>query len=403
MEKEINFFEIIYIFMFLLMLIASLFNLDFLGYVDEICSIICFFYYVSYSLISRDKKLNFLFLGLMLMVICGILGNAFISYGKVSLKNILFSVFMFLKPYFFLLGSYCFFKKHNSSSIKTFLRFVLEITLIIIFFAGFGFVLKNGIFVDSHNRFSFASAFPGTTANICIICVLIILTKKSKFNLFYCIIALFSIYLTDSSLALLGIVIILSIQIIGSFKNLKLYYLLPLLVIVAYLFWNEFAKYILNFDTARGIMYKYAYISANNHFPIGTGFGTYGSYVAANNYSYLYIQYGFDNVWGLRMNDVGSANNFLFDTYYPMIVGEFGYLGLIIYLVFLLIGFKRILKIYRSKNEFKLIIALLIYIAVMGIGFNLGGMDGCMLFFILFLIPSDENNMNFVDNNYLLN
>lgn len=398
MEKKINFFEIVYIFLFLLMLITSLFNLNFLGYVDEMCSIVCFFYFLFCYLVYKEKKLNFLIWGLILLIIIGLLGNAFNSYEKVSLKNILFSIFMFLKPFFFLLGSYCFFKRHNSSTIKKVLRFVMKITLIIIFFAGISFVMKNGLLVDSHNRFSFSSGFSGATANVCIICVFIILTKVSKINLLYCTIALFSIYLTNSSLALLGIVIILFFHILGSIRNFKFYYLLPVLVIVAYLFWDEFANYILNSNTARGLMYKYAFVNANNSFPIGSGFGTYGSYVAANNYSYLYLQYNFQNVWGLGINDAKSANNFLFDTYYPMIIGEFGYTGLITYLLCIFIGFKRLLKLYCLRNEFKLIIALLIYVAVMGIGFNLGGIDSCILFSILFLIPSEEGNIKIAVN-----
>ena len=54
-----------------------------------------------------------------------------------------------------------------------------------------------------------------------------------------------------------------------------------------------------------------------------------GSDQAARHYSKLYYQYGFDQLSG--MSPENSA--FLSDTFWPMAIGQFGWIGSIIYLI----------------------------------------------------------------------
>ncbi|MFR5876234.1 MAG: hypothetical protein ACLUFN_07065 [Eubacterium sp.] len=90
--------------------------------------------------------------------------------------------------------------------------------------------------------------------------------------------------------------------------------------------------YLMNEDAARHLFFKYSAVTANNYFPLGSGFGTYGSAEAAKNYSSLYYLYGFNKSWGMSP-EYGS---FLTDTYWPQLIGQFGWIGfglmIIIYL-----------------------------------------------------------------------
>jgi hypothetical protein len=95
-------------------------------------------------------------------------------------------------------------------------------------------------------------------------------------------------------------------------------------------------------ENARIVLTKGAFDVANDHFPLGAGFGRYGSYLAQVDYSPEYYSRRFDVVWGLGTDeDSGSA---LTDTMWPAILGEGGYLGAAAFAIGLVM-------IYRSAGR----------------------------------------------------
>lgn len=117
---------------------------------------------------------------------------------------------------------------------------------------------------------------------------------------------------------------------------------------------NQVRLYYINQNSARYILTDTAIKVANDHFPIGAGFATYGSYGSVVSYSPLYHDYGIDSIAGF------SEDNpvYVMDTFWPMVIAEFGYLGCIAYIgyvVFLLFdiqnvgNFKRNRKLYIAK------------------------------------------------------
>lgn len=68
-------------------------------------------------------------------------------------------------------------------------------------------------------------------------------------------------------------------------------------------------------------------IAADNA-PLGLGFGTFGSAAAANNYSPVYLQLGYLARYGLGY---AGTTSYLTDTFWPVLFGEFGYLGTLLY------------------------------------------------------------------------
>ncbi len=68
-----------------------------------------------------------------------------------------------------------------------------------------------------------------------------------------------------------------------------------------------------------------------HYFPLGSGFGTYGSYAARKYYSPLYYQYGFTHVWGLSPR----YNSLLTDNYWPSVMAQLGLIGLVLMVLLL--------------------------------------------------------------------
>jgi hypothetical protein len=70
---------------------------------------------------------------------------------------------------------------------------------------------------------------------------------------------------------------------------------------------------------------------AVDHVPLGVGPGRYGSFMSRVEYSPVYREYGLHRVSGLRERNP----RYVTDTFWPMILGELGILGLAGYLAFL--------------------------------------------------------------------
>lgn len=76
-------------------------------------------------------------------------------------------------------------------------------------------------------------------------------------------------------------------------------------------------------DSARSRLTEGGVTVAAQHFPLGAGFGRYGSATAADDYSPLYYALGFDGRYGLGP----ESGQFLNDTQWPAIWGEAGWFG----------------------------------------------------------------------------
>ncbi len=131
-------------------------------------------------------------------------------------------------------------------------------------------------------------------------------------------------------------------------KRLGLKSLLMFVPLIVFIGWDQIDYYFLS-DVHQGSA-RYQLLAksleiANDHFPIGSGFGTYGSYYSSVYYSPLYSNYGISTIIGLR----DGAASFVSDSFWPMIIGQFGYLGLTGVVLALFELFKSIQKV-RPNN-----------------------------------------------------
>lgn len=112
----------------------------------------------------------------------------------------------------------------------------------------------------------------------------------------------------------LGIVLITPIALIAGWESL--------ISIVGFTY-NEYFGDVE--ETARTLLYRDSFVLAAAAFPLGVGFGRFGSFLASQAYSPEYIALGYPSIY--RMG-VGENSGFLSDTFWPAILGESGFLGL---------------------------------------------------------------------------
>ena len=125
---------------------------------------------------------------------------------------------------------------------------------------------------------------------------------------------------------------------------------------------SQVMEYFNNPDWARNVLTMNSLNIAKDNFPIGTGFGTYASWVSGESYSNIYYDYNISTTWGISPD----FYEFIADTFWPMIIGQFGVLGLGIYIYILLRIYKNIINNDNLDYYFGQILALL-YLIILSI------------------------------------
>ena len=94
----------------------------------------------------------------------------------------------------------------------------------------------------------------------------------------------------------------------------------------------------------RTALYVASVAIARDHLPLGAGLGRFGSHMSREEYSPVYATYGLDQVYGLKADETIAVT----DTFWPMILGETGVVGLLAALTFFtILG----VQIWRAAGE----------------------------------------------------
>lgn len=100
---------------------------------------------------------------------------------------------------------------------------------------------------------------------------------------------------------------------------------------------------------------------SKDYFPLGVGFGKFGSPTSQQIESDVYWRYGIDTVYGLNYK---YNSNFMSDTFWPMILGETGVLGLFVYVIILFVIFTPFVRIYiKNTTDMRacIVVSLLVF------------------------------------------
>lgn len=136
-----------------------------------------------------------------------------------------------------------------------------------------------------------------------------------------------------------------------------------IIAISLFFVWAKFKGYFIDYEEeehARTAIYLVMPRVLIDYFPLGSGFGTYGTEAAARYYSPLYTDYGLCYVYGLRPEDYRSGHGYFCDTFYP-ILAEFGFAGIILYCWFWLrrYGESKSIKIFSRYKLFLFIFSIM--------------------------------------------
>ena len=141
---------------------------------------------------------------------------------------------------------------------------------------------------------------------------------------------------------------------------------------------------------ARTYMYITSLKVFEDYFPLGPGFGTFGTDSAAKYYSPLNYHYDLNNIWGLNPDDT-AGTSFYSDTFYP-ILAQFGIVGVILFVAFLKKRWDNINSLVHFEL-YKISIFLFLFLIIQCIAGNyFTNSDSLPVMLILGFLLSQKNN-----------
>ncbi|MBN1587100.1 MAG: hypothetical protein JW937_06700 [Candidatus Omnitrophica bacterium] len=144
----------------------------------------------------------------------------------------------------------------------------------------------------------------------------------------------------ETSVKILGIVLAVCVLFSG-------------LIVVLY---RDLAVSYLTSESPRSMLFQAGVQGAADHFPLGSGFGTFSGGMGQKFYSPLFYKYRLSSTWGLSKANPGFIN----DTFWPHIIAETGVFGFLCYAGIIWALFRvcfRALRVFRSETGMGLAIA----------------------------------------------
>ena len=302
-EWEIVFFACFYILVFqnpLTEYVSGIFS-----YMDEATGLLGMVF-VIYLGFSKGKKLFVqkntlgIMIPLLIFVICGITANVIYGYqpAKLVVKDLYVNLKFFLSV---ITGFYLF--RHICPEKKLMLKHARFCAALLFFLLLFDVVFNVFPYNGYRYGFKVRNLIYGHVTYLAATCVFllsVLMAFYEKRNWKYIAMTLIVLVSTMRGKALAGAaayMIVLYFILIKQ-QKMKLWHILLIGALGLYIAWDRIGFYYIQLSgrSARSVLTQTSFQIMKDYFPIGTGFGTYGSDVAGEFYSPVYVKYGFTQI-----------------------------------------------------------------------------------------------------------
>lgn len=303
---------------------------------------------------------------ILFIALIGIIGNGVYRYQNSSaVLNDLLIVFKGFLTYVFasLLFQYRYFEDYYKV-INNIMKFI---TLTIFILVISNYILKVFPSMDIRNGIPSQQLFfthPTYLASfsVAIISILTLLQDKYKHNIYYIYLMTIVICSTLRSKAIMfiGIYYLVYYLVIKKEKRIKIGLSTLIVVLGVILGADQIIKYLSNSDWARSALMIKSFQVAKDHFPLGSGFATFGTWNSGVSYSQLYYDYHLSHIYGLTP----VYYMYVADTYWPAIIAQFGVFGFILTIYILFNIFKNI-SVCKNKYKYLGKLSILMYLLIL--------------------------------------
>lgn len=302
---------------------------------------------------NYNKLFKVTFIVLISLVGIGIISNMLSKAITIS-TPIFIDLFSIIKLPIVFLYMYAIVKDGEKKTILNNLKIPSELFIIVVFICGIlNFFIEIGMSYDIRygiRSFTFIYANPGAlNAALIIAYTIVLVTASNKIKRIVGSMALLSVIFTlrGAGIGVVGIIIMLEIYFYytDSNKSIKVYKLIPFSILACILGYNQIYEYFISGTSLRALLLKNSIVVFKRFFPLGSGFATYGSDQAFKHYSKLYYEFGYNNIYMLNEQNGYVAN----DNFWPMIIAQFGIVGILCYAYLVYYQFKMVLKLKTNR------------------------------------------------------
>lgn len=356
-NSKVNIRYVIFVFIIYIFIFSDLLSkyVPLIGYMDEIFALVAvpiFIYQLAINKYKIYKRKDNLAVFVFLFILCGCLGNLLYKYQVVK-TAVLIDLFLNFKYWLAIYVGMQLFSQIDfdvyGEKIGLHIKFIVWIYIVFLILDGIFDIFPNTIRYGIKAVSLFYSAHTIFAAMCAFLLSLLMLVKQYVYNaLLYIVVLLLLMASTLRSKAFGAVVLFILLyyltQILG--KKIKIRNVILLGSMGILVGWSQIQYYFFSSiaaGSARSILLKNCFIIARDHFPFGTGFATYASHYSGVAYSPIYKEYGISLIYGIQEDNYSFIN----DSFWPMIIGQNGYLGFIFFIAVLIILFR---KIQRLKN-----------------------------------------------------
>lgn len=333
--------------------------LPYINYYDECIALLCI-PLAAYDWMKNREKQKLLsakyknaeFVLILLFLLCGFAGSVLHQYQPVHVT--LMSAVLSVK-FFMIVLTAGYLQKYFPIQLEE-----QENCMLILSFLWFGYYVLSYFLPD----YLCAPEAWDICAKSSLLFALLIFCSHQKPWLYRCALILMSVMLVLSGKekAYAGVLIFVALYYLVVHKKVraKIRYILYMAVPIALLAWDKIYYYYIlgNGRFAKSIMTKTSLQIAKDYFPIGTGFGTFGSTYAERYYSPVYYLYGISENAELGV----ASKKYLTDMFWPILFGETGVFGTICYVGLILLLFLQIQRLYYySRKKYFLLLYLYVF------------------------------------------
>ncbi len=353
-------------------------------YTDEVLTIF-FILFIFFNLLSSKKenkkltnKEKLICISFLILNFIGILSSIFYKYQPVNfVLHDFISTNKFVIVFF---GSFFTFKNiignkkyemkiNFHCKILSLFFFILSLLDIIFNIYDVNYATRYFLGIKSVNLMYGFSSYLSTTIFFLLMTLCLVTNeknmKKNRKYIFMCLIVLL-LTMRTRTLAFCAIFIFLIYYIIKKNKHInvgKQFVIALVLIIIAF---NQLSFYFSS-ETARNVLLNKSIEIAKDHFPLGAGYATYGTQASADNYSIIYYMYDLTKTYGLGKN----SHHFITDSFWPAIIGQFGFIGFLCYISYLIFLFLEVSEIKNDKYKYFTAFCIIIYLYISTISENI--------------------------------
>lgn len=309
---------------------------------------------------------------LILIILVGLISNYYLHIASNNI-SILIDLFGLLKTPVIFVCTFLILTNEEKKSILFNMKNLAKIYVISAFiFSLINLVINTSMTFDvryGFRSFRFFYRNPGAlnAAMLSAYSIISVTSHKTTRKIFLALTTIV-IVLTFRGMGIGALGVFIMLEVYTNLKKSKIEFsfkkLLPVSIIAFLLGYNQVKEYFIGSDSIRNLFLKNSIVILKRYFPIGSGFATYGSDQAYKNYSQLYYEFGYNNIYYLRPGNGVVAN----DNFWPMIIGQFGILGFFAYISMILLQFKFVFS-SKMDDEIKVIvISLLVFVFITSLG-----------------------------------